>query len=340
MSFPIAEKLYKGKDLTREETLELFQDIFAGNIDPVLLSSVLTALKIKGETPVEIAAAATAMIGAAVPFEQNREFAVGEIVGTGGDGHNTINISTMSAVVASSLGLHIAKHGNRGVSSKSGASDFLEAFGVNIRMTPEQAFRCLDSIGLTFLFAQVYHSGMKYAGPVRKILGTRTIFNILGPLTNPSRPDYKVMGVYSKELIGPMAQALHQLGMKKALVVWGSGIDEIAVHGPSYAAMLDNGVITSRIITPEEFGLDTYTLDDIRGGDPAENVEIARKIFSGKGTPAQTAAVAANAGALLFIGGKAQSLREGADMVREQLANGGALRQIQEFARLSKMMEA
>ncbi len=340
MSFPIAEKLYKGKDLTREETLELFQDIFAGNIDPVLLSSVLTALKIKGETPVEIAAAATAMIGAAVPFEQNREFAVGEIVGTGGDGHNTINISTMSAVVASSLGLHIAKHGNRGVSSKSGASDFLEAFGVNIRMTPEQAFRCLDSIGLTFLFAQVYHSGMKYAGPVRKILGTRTIFNILGPLTNPSRPDYMVMGVYSKELIGPMAQALHQLGMKKALVVWGSGIDEIAVHGPSYAAMLDNGVITSRIITPEEFGLDTYTLDDIRGGDPAENVEIARKIFSGKGTPAQTAAVAANAGALLFIGGKAQSLREGADMVREQLANGGALRQIQEFARLSKMMEA
>ena len=340
MSFPIAEKLYKGKDLTREETLELFQDIFAGNIDPVLLSSVLTALKIKGETPVEIAAAATAMIGAAVPFEQNREFAVGEIVGTGGDGHNTINISTMSAVVASSLGLHIAKHGNRGVSSKSGASDFLEAFGVNIRMTPEQAFRCLDSISLTFLFAQVYHSGMKYAGPVRKILGTRTIFNILGPLTNPSRPDYMVMGVYSKELIGPMAQALHQLGMKKALVVWGSGIDEIAVHGPSYAAMLDNGVITSRIITPEEFGLDTYTLDDIRGGDPAENVEIARKIFSGKGTPAQTAAVAANAGALLFIGGKAQSLREGADMVREQLANGGALRQIQEFARLSKMMEA
>ena len=340
MSFPIAEKLYKGKDLTREETLELFQDIFAGNIDPVLLSSVLTALKIKGETPVEIAAAATAMIGAAVPFEQNREFAVGEIVGTGGDGHNTINISTMSAVVASSLGLHIAKHGNRGVSSKSGASDFLEAFGVNIRMTPEQAFRCLDSIGLTFLFAQVYHSGMKYAGPVRKILGTRTIFNILGPLTNPSRPDYMVMGVYSKELIGPMAQALHQLGMKKALVVWGSGIDEIAVHGPSYAAMLDNGVITSRIITPEEFGLDTYTLDDIRGGDPAENVEIARKIFSGKGTPAQTAAVAANAGALLFIGGKAQSLREGADMVREQLANGGALRQIQEFARLSKIMEA
>ena len=340
MSFPIAEKLYKGKDLTREETLELFQDIFAGNIDPVLLSSVLTALKIKGETPVEIAAAATAMIGAAVPFEQNRDFTVGEIVGTGGDGHNTINISTMSAVVASSLGLHIAKHGNRGVSSKSGASDFLEAFGVNIRMTPEQAFRCLDSIGLTFLFAQVYHSGMKYAGPVRKILGTRTIFNILGPLTNPSRPDYMVMGVYSKELIGPMAQALHQLGMKKALVVWGSGIDEIAVHGPSYAAMLDNGVITSRIITPEEFGLDTYTLDDIRGGDPAENVEIARNIFSGKGTPAQTAAVAANAGALLFIGGKAQSLREGADMVREQLANGGALRQIQEFARLSKIMEA
>lgn len=340
MSFPIAEKLYKGQDLTREETLELFQDIFAGNIDPVLLSSVLTALKIKGETPVEIAAAATAMIGAAVPFEQNRDFTVGEIVGTGGDGHNTINISTMSAVVASSLGLHIAKHGNRGVSSKSGASDFLEAFGVNIRMTPEQAFRCLDSIGLTFLFAQVYHSGMKYAGPVRKILGTRTIFNILGPLTNPSRPDYMVMGVYSKELIGPMAQALHQLGMKKALVVWGSGIDEIAVHGPSYAAMLDNGVITSRIITPEEFGLDTYTLDDIRGGDPAENVEIARNIFSGKGTPAQTAAVAANAGALLFIGGKAQSLREGADMVREQLANSGALRQIQEFARLSKIMEA
>ena len=340
MSFPIAEKLYQGQDLTRTETLDLFKDIFAGKIDPVLLSSVLTALKIKGETPVEIAAAATAMIGAAVLFEQKRDFPVGEIVGTGGDGHNTINISTMSAVVASSLGLHIAKHGNRGVSSKSGASDFLEAFGVNIRMTPDQAFRCLDSIGLTFLFAQVYHSGMKYAGPVRKILGTRTIFNILGPLTNPSRPDYMVMGVYSKELIGPMAQALHQLGMKKALVVWGSGIDEIAVHGPSYAAMLDNGVITSRIITPEEFGLDTYTLDDIKGGEPEENVEIARNIFAGKGTPAQTAAVAANAGALLYIGGKAQSLREGAAMVREQLASGGALRQIQEFARLSRMMEA
>ncbi|MEE3423444.1 MAG: anthranilate phosphoribosyltransferase [Succinimonas sp.] len=340
MSFPIAEKLYQGQDLSKEETLSLFQDIFAGKIDPVMLSSVLTALKIKGETPVEVAAAASAMIGAATPFEQKRDFQVGEIVGTGGDGHNTINISTMSAVVASSLGLHIAKHGNRGVSSKSGASDFLEAFDINIRMTPDQAFRCLDAIGLTFLFAQVYHSGMKYAGPVRKALGTRTIFNILGPLTNPSRPDYMVMGVYSKELIGPMAQALHQLGMKKALVVWGSGIDEIAVHGPTYAAMLDNGFITSRIITPDEFGLGTFTLDDIKGGEPEENVAIARNVFEGRGTPAQMAAVQANAGALLYVAGKAGSFREGADMVLEQLKNGGAARQIREFARLSKMMEA
>ncbi len=339
MAFPIAEKLYQGQDLTKEETQQLFTDIFTGKVDPILLGSVLTALKIKGENYIEIAAAAAAMVNAASRFPSERNFSVGEIVGTGGDGRNTINISTMSALTASTLGLHIAKHGNKGVSSKSGASDFLEALGANIRMSPKQAFKCLSTTGFTFLFAQIYHSGMKYAGPVRKALGTRTIFNILGPLTNPTHPDYSVLGVYSKELLHPMAKALNELGFKKAMVVWGSGIDEIATHDKTYVVELNNGKYSEKVISPSDFGLKTFTLEDIKGDTPEVNCDIALKLFSGQGTEGQKAAVAANTAALLVLGGKAKTLKEGAEMAMAAFENGSVLKQIQAFSILSKQAE-
>ncbi|MBO6009031.1 MAG: anthranilate phosphoribosyltransferase [Ruminobacter sp.] len=321
------EKLYNGKDLTKDEAYSVFSDLFAGKLDPVVVSSILTALKLKGETISEIAGAASAMIGAATPFELNRDFEVGEIVGTGGDGQHTINISTMSALLAASMGLHIAKHGNRGVSSKTGASDLLNALGINITMSPDTAFRTLRDHNFTFCFAPVYHTGMKYAAPIRKTLSTRTVFNILGPLTNPAHAEYQVIGVYCRDLVEVMANVLKMNGVKRALVAYGSGLDEFAVHDETYYAELkENGSIEFATVTPAALGLETYSITEIRGGEPEENKEITLRILSGNGTPAQNAAVAINTAALLYLGKKASSLKEGVAMALEALKSGQAIK--------------
>ncbi|WP_245730019.1 anthranilate phosphoribosyltransferase [Ruminobacter amylophilus] len=331
------EKLYNKKDLTKEEAYSLFTDIFTGKTDPVMLGSILTALKLKGETINEIAGAAAAMIGAATPFELNRDFEVGEIVGTGGDGQHTINISTMSAILSASLGLHIAKHGNRGVSSKTGASDLLDALGVNIRMSPATAFRTLKEHNFTFCFAPVYHVGMKYAAPIRKTLGTRTIFNILGPLTNPAHAEYQVIGVYCRDLVEIMAQVLKANGVKRAIVAYGSGLDEFAVHDETYYAELkENGSIEYATVTPEALGLERYSITEIRGGEPEENRDITLQILSGNGTPAQNAAVAINTAALLYLGRKAASLKEGVTMALNALKSGQAIRTLNEVIASTK----
>lgn len=332
----LIEKLYQGIDLTTQESFNIFEAIFTGDMNQIQLSSVLTALKIKGEKPSEIAGAANAMLQAATHFENKRDFEVGEIVGTGGDNQNSINISSMSAIVAATCGLHIAKHGNRSVSSKTGASDLLKALGVNITMSPETSFKCLKSTGLTFLFAPVYHGTMRYAVPVRGSLGVRTIFNVLGPLTNPARPDYIVLGVYNKDLIAPMTEVLKNNNVKRAFVVHGSGLDEIALHGATDYAHLDNGTITYGTLTPEDFGLASYSIDGIRGGLPQENKEITLEILSGKGTDAQNASVAANTAALLLLGGKVKTLKEGAELALETLRSGKALQKLHDFVELSK----
>lgn len=333
----IINKIYSGQDISKQESFDLFNCIFAGEIDPIQLGSIITAFKIKGEKPAEIAGAASSMLQVATPFEQKRNFEVGEIVGTGGDGQSTINISSISAIIAASCGLHVAKHGNRSVSSKTGASDILKALGINISMSPLTSFKCLKNLGVTFLFAPVYHGAMKFAAPVRRSLGVRTIFNVLGPLTNPSHPDYMVMGVYCKELVEPMAQVLKDNGMKHAYVVHGSGLDEIAVHGETYLAELkQDGSITTKTITPADFGLETYPLEGIRGGDPEENSIITINLLQGHGTEAQNASVAANTAALLVLGGKAPDLKTGAQMALAMIKSGKAYEKLQEFITLSK----
>ena len=264
---PALELLYASQDLSSEQTEELFTKIFNGETDPAVFASILTALKMKGEAPSEIAGAARAMVRAARHFPRPEGIEIGEIVGTGGDGKQSINVSTIAALGAASNGLFIAKHGNRSVSSKTGASDLLTALGFNIAPAPEQAAELLVRTGFAFCFAQLYHTSMKNVMPVRSALATRTIFNILGPLTNPSHPDYAVIGVYDTALIKPVAQTLKELGMKRGFVVHGSGYDEVSVSGPSeYARLYENGDIQTGRFTPADFGITAkYTEEDVKG---------------------------------------------------------------------------
>ncbi|MGR5062665.1 anthranilate phosphoribosyltransferase [Photobacterium sp. DNB22_13_2] len=300
--YTIANKLYDQQALSQEESQTLFDAIIKGEVEPVLLSAVLTALKIKGETPAEIAGAAKALLANANPFPCP-EYDFADIVGTGGDGANTINISTTAAFVAAACGVKVAKHGNRGVSSKSGSSDLLDKFGINLAMKPETAREALDDLGVCFLFAPEYHGGVRHAMPVRQTLKTRTIFNVLGPLINPARPNIELMGVYDASLVRPIAETMAAMGMKRAAVVHGSGLDEVAIHGETTVAEIINGEITEYTLTPADFGLESHPLEAIKGGEPEENRAIITDILTGKGTDAQMGAVAVNVALLLRLFG-------------------------------------
>ncbi|MGF1737197.1 anthranilate phosphoribosyltransferase [Photobacterium satsumensis] len=300
--YTIADKLYNQQTLSQEESQTLFDAIIKGEVEPVLLSAVLTALKIKGEAPAEIAGAAKALLANANPFP-SPEYDFADIVGTGGDGANTINISTTAAFVAAACGVKVAKHGNRGVSSKSGSSDLLDKFGINLAMKPETAREALDDLGVCFLFAPEYHGGVRHAMPVRQTLKTRTIFNVLGPLINPARPNIELMGVYDASLVRPIAETMAAMGMKRAAVVHGSGLDEVAIHGETTVAEIINGEITEYTLTPADFGLESHPLDAIKGGEPEENRAIITNILTGKGTDAQMGAVAVNVALLLRLFG-------------------------------------
>ncbi|MGF1726557.1 anthranilate phosphoribosyltransferase [Photobacterium nomapromontoriensis] len=298
----LTNKLYAQESLSQAESQILFDAIIKGEVEPIVLSAVLTALKIKGEIPAEIAGAAKALLANATPFPRP-DYDFADIVGTGGDGANTINISTTAAFVAAACGVKVAKHGNRGVSSKSGSSDLLDAFGINLAMAPETARKALDELGVCFLFAPEYHGGVRHAMPVRQTLKTRTIFNLLGPLINPARPNIELMGVYDKSLVRPIAETMANMGMKRAAVVHGSGLDEVAIHGETTVAEIINGEIKEYTLTPADFGLDTYPLEAIKGGEPEENRAIITNILTGKGTEAQVGAVAINVALLLRLFG-------------------------------------
>ncbi|RXJ74878.1 anthranilate phosphoribosyltransferase [Veronia nyctiphanis] len=298
----IINKLYQQESLTKSESHQLFDTIIKGELDPILLAAALTALKVKGETPEEIAGAASALTENANPFP-SPDYDFADIVGTGGDGANTINISTTAAFVAAACGVKVAKHGNRGVSSKSGSSDLLAAFGIDLAMAPETARQALDDLGVCFLFAPEYHSGVRHAMPVRQTMKTRTIFNVLGPLINPAKPTLELMGVYDKSLVAPIAETIRSLGLKRAAVVHGSGLDEVAIHGETTVAEIINGDITHYTLTPEDFGVNTHPLSSIEGGTPEENREIISQILQGKGTEAQQSAVAVNVALLLRLFG-------------------------------------
>lgn len=326
----ILNKLYEQVSLTQEESHHLFECIIKGELDPILLSAALTAFKIKGETPDEIAGAASALTQDAIPFPSpHYDFA--DIVGTGGDGANTFNISTTSAFVAAACGVKIAKHGNRGVSSQSGSSDLLAAFGVDLAMSPERARLALDELGVCFLFAPQYHLGVRHAMPVRQTMKTRTIFNLLGPLINPAKPKRQLMGVYDRALIAPMSQSLLKLGLTRAIVVHGSGLDEVAIHGQTDVAEINEGKITQYTLTPADFGLATYPLHAIKGGNPQQNKEIITRVLQGKGTDAQHSVVAANVALLLRVFGH-EDLKENALKAQKVMKSGKPYELIRQLA--------
>ena len=325
----LLEQLYSGHSLSTSESTTLFNAVIQGELSNEQIAAMLIALKVRGANTEEITGAVAASLQNAKAFPHpNYSFA--DIVGTGGDGQNTINISTASAIVAASMGAKVAKHGNRSVSSKSGASDVLTALGVNVNVTPEQARQALDEIGVCFLFAQQYHSGFRHVAPVRAALKTRTIFNILGPLINPARPTYHLLGVYASELVKTYAETSVALGHQHSFVVHGSGLDEVALHGETQVAEIKNGKIEYFTLTPEDFGLKTQSLESLRGGEPQENAQMLTALLQGKGKAEHANAVAANTALLLKLFGH-DDLKQNVQNVLAHLASGKAFETLQKL---------
>ena len=326
-------KLAKKEDLSYAEAETVMNEIMSGEASQVQMAAYLTALSIKGETIDEITASAAGMRSHCVKLLHDMD--VLEIVGTGGDGSNSFNISTTASLVIAAGGVPVAKHGNRAASSKSGAADCLEALGV-ITISPEKSQELLSKINICFLFAQNYHIAMKYVAPVRKELGIRTVFNLIGPLTNPAGANMELMGVYADELVEPLAQVMGNLGVKKGMVVYGQdSLDEISMSAPTSVCEIKDGWFHSYVITPEQFGYKTCTKDDLKGGTPAENAQITRDILSGKETGPKRHAVCLNAGASLYIAGKAESMEAGVRMAEELIDSGAAMAKLEEFIKES-----
>jgi len=321
-------------DLTYEEAYEVMTEIMTGQTTPTQNAAFLASLSTKStkaETIDEISGCAAAMREQATKVP-HPGMEVLEIVGTGGDGAHSFNISTTAAMVIAAAGIKVAKHGNRAASSLSGTADCQEALGVNIQQDVEKAQELLKDVGICFLFAQKYHSAMKYVGPIRKELGFRTVFNILGPLTNPANPDMFLLGVYDEYLVEPVAKVLDKLGVKRAFVVYGQDkMDEISASAPTTLCELKNGYYRTTVIKPEDFGLVRGTKNELVGGTPAENALITRKILSGDIQGTKRNAVLLNAGAAIYIGGKADSIEEGVKKAQELIDSGAALKKLEEY---------
>lgn len=322
-------KLIQKIDLTMEETMAVINEIMSGETTPVQTAAFLTALQAKGTTIDEITACAKAMRAHALPVDGCD--GVLEIVGTGGDKSGSFNISTTSGFVCAAGGCKVAKHGNRAATSKSGAADVLEALGANISMEPKRCAELLRSVGFCFLFAQHYHKAMKYVGPVRKELSVPTVFNILGPLTNPAHADHQILGVYDESLVEPLAHALHGLGVKKGMAVYGlDRMDEISASAPTKICEFDGDTFKTYVIEPKQFGLQRGAKSDIVGGTPAENAAITRSVLSGeKGT--RRTAVVLNAGAGLYVAGKAPTFEDGVRLAEELIDSGKAIQTLDAF---------
>jgi len=327
-------KLSQKEDIGYEMAKGVMDEIMSGKATDVQKSAYLTALSMKGETIEEITGSAEEMRRHALAVDHGME--VLEIVGTGGDGSNSFNISTTAALIISAAGVSVAKHGNRAASSRSGAADCLEALGVNIAVEPARAARLLKEEGICFFFAQKYHTAMKHVGPIRKELGVRTIFNILGPLANPANPVMQVMGVYDESLLENMAHVLSNLGVKKGMVVYGQEkLDEISVCGPTSVCMFRGGQFRREVITPESAGLKRYKKEELAGGTPQENAAITRAILSGKERGAKRDAALINAAAALFVAGRARGMKDAVKLAAETVDSGRAAAQLENFIRLS-----
>nr|WP_288674510.1 anthranilate phosphoribosyltransferase [uncultured Blautia sp.] len=323
-------KLSKKQDLAYAEAEAVMDEIMSGQATPVQMSAYLTALALKGETIDEITACAAGMRAHCIKLLHNLD--VLEIVGTGGDGSNSFNISTTSSLVIAAGGVPVAKHGNRAASSKSGAADVLEALGVKITLTPERSAEILKKINICFLFAQNYHIAMKYVAPIRKELGIRTVFNILGPLSNPAGANMELMGVYDQSLVEPLAQVMANLGVNRGMVVYGQdSLDEISMCAPTSVCEIRDGKFTSYEITPEQFGYERCEKGALTGGTPAENAEITKAILKGEEKGPKRQAVCLNAGAALYIAGKAASIEEGVKLAESLIDSGAALKKLEEF---------
>ena len=323
-------KLSKKQDLAYAEAEAVMDEIMSGQATPVQMSAYLTALSLKGETIDEITASAAGMRAHCIKLLHNLD--VLEIVGTGGDGSNSFNISTTSSLVIAAGGVPVAKHGNRAASSKSGAADVLEALGVKITLTPECSAEILKKINICFLFAQNYHIAMKYVAPIRKELGIRTVFNILGPLSNPAGANMELMGVYDQSLVEPLAQVMANLGVNRGMVVYGQdSLDEISMCAPTSVCEIRDGKFTSYEITPEQFGYERCEKGALTGGTPAENAEITKAILKGEEKGPKRQAVCLNAGAALYIAGKAASIEEGMKLAESLIDSGAALKKLEEF---------
>lgn len=328
-------KLTNKENLSYEEAKAVMNEIMSGEASDVQKSAYLTALTMKGETIDEITGSAEEMRNHAVQLFHEGD--VLEIVGTGGDKSDSFNISTTASLVIASAGVPVAKHGNRAASSKSGAADVLESLGVNITISPRKSAELLQNIGICFLFAQSYHTAMKYVGPIRKELGIRTIFNILGPLANPASANLQVMGVYDESLVEPLAKVLSNLGVKRALVVYGQDrLDEISASAETSVCEVKDGTFKSYTISPEQFGLTRCKKEELTGGTPDENAAITKAVLAGE-QGARRTAVVLNAGAGLYVAGKADSIEAGVRLAEELIDSGKAEKKLEEFVKNSNM---
>lgn len=329
-------KLVNKEDLSFDEAYAVINEIMSGDTSPTQNAAFLAALSTKSaraETIDEIAGCAAAMRDHATKVDTDMELF--EIVGTGGDNAQSFNISTTSALVAAAGGLKVAKHGNRAASSNCGTADCLEALGVNIEQSPEKCRELLHEAGMCFFFAQKYHTSMKYVGAIRKELGFRTVFNILGPLTNPGTPSMQLLGVYDDYLVQPLAEVLSSLGVKRGMVVYGQDkLDEISLSSPTSVCEIRDGWFRSFVITPEELGFERCKKEDLKGGTPQENAKIVRRILNGEKGPKRDA-VLLNAGASLYIGGKADSIREGVALAANIIDSGKASETLDKLIRIS-----
>lgn len=335
------EKIVNKEDLSYEEAYTVMNEIMSGETSPTQNAAFLAALSTKSaraETTDEIAGCAAAMRAHAERVET--DMPLFEIVGTGGDSAQSFNISTTSALVAAAGGMKVAKHGNRAASSQCGTADCLEALGVNINQSPQKCIELLEKVGMCFFFAQKYHTSMKYVGAIRKELGFRTVFNILGPLTNPGLPSMQLLGVYDEYLVEPLAQVLINLGVRRGMVVYGTDkLDEISLSSPTRVCEIRDGWFKSYLITPEKFGLSRCTKEELKGGTPQENAAITREILGGK-PGAKRSAVLMNAGASLYIGGKAGTMQDGIALAVELIDSGKAMQTLEGLIEISNTPEA
>jgi anthranilate phosphoribosyltransferase len=323
-------KVVEGQHLNREEARGVMSEIMEGEATPAQIGSLLTALRIKGETADEITGFAETIRSKATAVTTVQQNLL-DTCGTGGDGAVTFNISTASAIIAAAGGIRVAKHGNRAMSSKSGSADVLEALGVNIQLSAEQAANCLEQVGICFMFAQLYHQSFKHVAGPRKELGFRTVFNLLGPLTNPAYADRQLLGLFDRSKTELIAQVLQALGLKRALVVASlDGLDEISISAPTKVTELKDGIIRTYEITPDQLGLRTYSILDVKGGDAAENADILRRVFNGE-RGAHRDILLANSAACFYVTGRCNTLQQGVKLAADLIDSGKVVEKLNEL---------